>query len=148
MIMQFNNREDLLDSAEHDQSPGLREMKIEKKVKPKITDFELYEVIGIGNFGRVHKAYNNKAGRICALKVLRKESVAAMKHVDHIINEREVLQYLSDRNRAFIEDQLKHDHNDSMASECPFLMDIYSSFQDKENLYFELEYIQGCTLLS
>ena len=32
--------------------------------------------------------------------------------------------------------------------ECPFLMDIYSSFQDKENLYFELEYIQGCTLLS
>jgi hypothetical protein len=40
-------------------------------------------------------------------------------------------------------------HEDiNMASECPFLMDIYSSFQDKENLYFELEYIQGCTLLS
>jgi len=28
------------------------------------------------------------------------------------------------------------------------LMGIYSSFQDKENLYFELEYIQGCTLYS
>ena len=27
-------------------------------------------------------------------------------------------------------------------------MGIYSSFQDKENLYFELQYIQGCTLLS
>ena len=27
-------------------------------------------------------------------------------------------------------------------------MKIYSSFQDTENLYLELEYIQGCTLLS
>jgi serine/threonine protein kinase len=32
--------------------------------------------------------------RLCALKVLKKEKVAAMKQVDHIINEREVLQYL------------------------------------------------------
>jgi hypothetical protein len=32
--------------------------------------------------------------RLCALKVLKKENVAAMKQVDHIINEREVLQYL------------------------------------------------------
>jgi hypothetical protein len=36
---------------------------------------------------------------------------------------------------------LKGDDEDNLASECPFLMDIYSSFQDKENLYFELEYI-------
>ena len=49
------------------------------------------EIVGIGNFGKVHKAYNNKSNRLCALKVLKKESVAAMKHVDHIINEREVL---------------------------------------------------------
>ena len=27
-------------------------------------------------------------------------------------------------------------------------MQIYSTFQDKYNLYFELEYIEGCTLLS
>ena len=27
-------------------------------------------------------------------------------------------------------------------------MGIYSSFQDKEHLYFELEYIEGCTLYS
>ena len=74
-------------------SPGL------KKVKPKITDFEIQECIGIGNFGEVHKAINKKEGnRVCALKALRKESVAQMKHVDHIINEREVLQYLQERN--------------------------------------------------
>lgn len=27
-------------------------------------------------------------------------------------------------------------------------MQTYSTFQDKENLYFELEYIEGCTLYS
>lgn len=43
------------------------------------------------------KAYNKKENRLCALKVLNKESVAQMKHVEHIINEREVLQYLADR---------------------------------------------------
>ena len=93
--MQFNNREDpfaeLNSAAETNESPLLREIKKEKAVKPKITDFELMEVVGIGNFGKVHKAFNNKAQRLCALKVLKKESVAAMKHVDHIINEREVL---------------------------------------------------------
>lgn len=62
-----------------------------KRDKPKISNFDLYEIIGIGNFGKVVKAYNKKEKRECALKVLNKESVAQMKHVEHIINEREVL---------------------------------------------------------
>jgi hypothetical protein len=28
--------------------------------RPKISDFEIQEMIGIGNFGKVHKAWNNK----------------------------------------------------------------------------------------
>jgi serine/threonine protein kinase len=51
----------------------------------------LGEVIGVGNFGKVFKAYNTKAKRHCALKVLLKESVAQMKQSDHIISEKEVL---------------------------------------------------------
>jgi serine/threonine protein kinase len=115
----------------------------------KITDFELYECVGIGNFGKVHKALNKVHNRIVAIKILKKESVAAMKHVDHIINEREVLQYLSDRNREYaLENPVTEDDDGYGVPECPFLMDIFSSFSDKEFLYFELEYIQGCTLLS
>lgn len=38
--------------------------------------------------------------------------------------------------------------DNDIKGDCPFIMNIYSSFQDKENLYFELEYIQGCTLFS
>ena len=97
MIMQFNNRDDPLaemgsaDVLKEESSPLLRVLKKEKTPKPKITDFDLMEVVGIGNFGKVHKAFNKKQNRLCALKVLKKESVAAMKHVDHIINEREVL---------------------------------------------------------
>jgi len=115
----------------------------------KITDFELYECIGIGNFGKVHKALNKVHNRIVAIKILKKESVAAMKHVDHIINEREVLQYLSDKNREYaLENPMTKEDDGYGVPECPFLMDIFSSFSDKEFLYFELEYIQGCTLLS
>ena len=40
--------------------------------------------------------FNTKTKQWVALKVLKKESVAAMKHVDHIINERNVLKMLSD----------------------------------------------------
>ena len=62
-----------------------------KTNRPKITDFELKEVVGIGNFGKVHKAYNKRDKRVCAIKILKKEGVAQMKQVDHIISEREVL---------------------------------------------------------
>ena len=128
-----------------------------KKPRPKITDFKIEGVVGVGNFGKVHKAYNLREDRVVALKMLVKESVAEMKHVDHVINEREVLQYLSEINQIHPETNKlasmsranESDEEDERAPfECPFLMNIYSSFQDKENLYFELEYIEGCTLLS
>mmetsp|Transcript_1238 Transcript_1238/g.1430 ORF Transcript_1238/g.1430 Transcript_1238/m.1430 type:complete len:89 (+) Transcript_1238:3460-3726(+) len=60
-------------------SPSLLKEKaayLERKNKPKITDFEIKQVIGIGNFGKVFQAYNTKDHRQCALKVLKKESVA------------------------------------------------------------------------
>lgn len=128
----------------------------QRRAKPKISDFELEGVVGIGNFGKVHKAYNKRENRVCALKVLKKESVAQMKHVDHIINELEVLQYLSERDRQAQQEWALRPHDkededeeeEEYVAECPFLMGLYSTFQDKENLYFELEYIQGCTLLS
>ena len=47
--------------------------------RPKVSDFEIQELIGIGNFGTVHKACNNKDQRECALKIIKKESVAAGK---------------------------------------------------------------------
>lgn len=62
--------------------------------KPCREDFEIDKVVGAGNFAKVHKAFNRKTSEWVALKVLKKESVAAMKHVDHILNERNVLRHL------------------------------------------------------
>ena len=135
--------------------------KARRQQRYKITDFRLEGVIGIGNFGKVYKAINRKEDRICALKCLKKESVAEMKHVDHVVNEREVLQYLTDINEMIypqpkplnkhsspLKIQEDSESDSPPTLECPFVMQIYSSFQDKMNLYFELEYIEGCTLLS
>ena len=67
----------------------------EEDDKPKIEDFEIGQVVGAGNFAKVYKAFNKKSEEWVVLKVLKKESVAAMKHVDHIINERHVLKQLT-----------------------------------------------------
>ena len=63
--------------------------------KPCIKDFELDQIVGAGAFAKVHKAYNKKNEEWVALKVVKKESVAAMKHVDHILNERNVLRFIT-----------------------------------------------------
>lgn len=31
---------------------------------------------------------------------------------------------------------------------CPYIVKIFNSFQDNENFYIEMEYVEGCTLLS
>ena len=71
------------------------EKKLAEEEKPHIDDFEIGQVVGAGNFAKVYKAFNKKSEQWVVLKVLRKESVAAMKHVDHIINERNVLKHLT-----------------------------------------------------
>lgn len=127
----------------------------------RITDFEVDKIIGIGHFGKVHKAWNKRQNRWVALKALQKDQVAEMSHVEHVINEREILFYLQDINTPIIkirntspyrrsESQISEESSDAdePTLQCPFLMQAYSTFQDKEHLYFELEYVEGCTLLS
>ena len=107
--------------------------------KPTIEDFEVKKLIGIGNFGKVVKAYNKKSAQDVALKILDKESVAQMKHVEHIISEHNVLSFLSLKNT--VSKQVKQ-------RECPFTINLFSAFQDSQNFYFEMEYVKGCTLMS
>lgn len=106
---------------------------LKNEPKPKITDFKLDKVIGIGHFGKVLKAWNKSQKRWVALKVLKKESVAEMSHVEHVINEREVLFYLREANtyrlrydsmRRRKESQCSDDEwsDDEPTLQCPYLM--------------------------
>jgi protein kinase A len=67
-----------------------------------------------------------ETGQFCALKVLQKEKILKMRQLEHTQNERAVL------------GQLNH----------PFLITMVASFQDVENVYFILEYVQGGELFS
>lgn len=83
---------------------------------------------------------NKVSGLTIALKTLKKESVAAMKHVDHIVNERSVLFHLTSLNRN------NAGNRNTNSQACPFVINCHSSFQDDDNLYFELDYVEGITL--
>lgn len=65
-----------------------------------------------------------------------------MKHVDHIISEHDVLKYLTQLKMKY------QQQSNSKSQQCPYIISLYSTFQDDDNLYFELEYIKGCTVMS
>jgi len=52
----------LNDSQFYDESAKrASEMRIKQANKPKIKEFEQHEIIGVGNFGKVVRAFNKKA---------------------------------------------------------------------------------------
>ena len=111
--------------------------------KSVIEDFQLHEQVGIGNFGRVIRAFNSRREREVALKILPKENIAQMKHSDHVVNERESLAHLTELCQMAEDEQ-----DESVDNRSRFVIKFFSSFQDSRNLYLELEYVKGCTLLS
>ncbi|KAJ3001928.1 UNVERIFIED_CONTAM: camp-dependent protein kinase catalytic subunit, partial [Siphonaria sp. JEL0065] len=93
-----------------------------------IQDFKLVRTVGTGSFGRVHLAYHLASNTYVALKVLRKHDVVKLKQVEHTLDEKRILEALSNG--------------------CPFLVHLYGSFMDNEHLYLVLEYIQGGELFT
>ena len=65
-------------------------------------------------------------GKHYAMKVLRKSEIVKLKQVEHTINEKHILEKL----------------------EFPFLVNLLGTFQDANNLYLVLEYVQGGELFS
>ncbi|KAI8914262.1 kinase-like domain-containing protein [Gorgonomyces haynaldii] len=101
------------------------EKPVEKK-KYGLKDLTIDRTLGTGSFGRVHLVRAKDSGKFWAMKVLRKADVIKMRQLEHTINERAILARL--------------DH--------PFLVSMLGTFQDSENVYFVLEYIQGGELFS
>lgn len=87
----------------------------------RIADYNVMNTLGTGSFGRVKLVRHKGSSKIFALKCLSKSLVIRTKQAEHILAEKEILS------------SIVH----------PFIVNVYSTFQDKTTLYFVLEYVIG-----
>ena len=85
-----------------------------------------WDRLGTGSFGRVHLVRSKHNGRFYAIKVLNKEKVVRMKQVEHTNSEREMLV------------RVRH----------PFLVNLWGTFHDVNNLYMVMDFVAGGELFS
>ncbi|KAI8388321.1 kinase-like domain-containing protein [Radiomyces spectabilis] len=86
-----------------------------------VHDYELLETLGTGTFGRVYLAREKKDKSYYAIKILKKADIVKLKQVEHINSERQVLSQLN----------------------FPFIVKLYCTFQNEQNLYMVQEYVLG-----
>ncbi|OAD04497.1 protein kinase A catalytic subunit, partial [Mucor lusitanicus CBS 277.49] len=79
------------------------------------------EFTGTGTFGRVWLTKQKKTKKYYAIKVLKKADIVKLKQVEHINSERLVLSEIN----------------------FPFIVQLYCTFQDCENLFMLQEYVIG-----
>jgi len=92
-----------------------------------VADFDLLKVVGKGAFGKVmmvRKKEGNDAGRIFAMKVLKKSVVVAKGQVEHTKTERSVLM------------EIRH----------PYVVCLRYAFQTEDKLYLVTDYYNGGSL--
>ena len=112
-------------SLEDGQTDRHRQNSTEKR-RYNLSDFQILNTLGTGSFGRVHLVQDLSKKEYRALKVMKKSEVVRLKQVEHTINEKTILE------------QLRH----------PFLVHLFGVFQDSQNLYLVLEYVQGGELFT
>ncbi|KAK4243572.1 camp-dependent protein kinase catalytic subunit [Corynascus novoguineensis] len=97
-----------------------------------LRDFESVRTIGTGTFARVqlvrlsHGTITDRS-KVYALKILRKTKVIKLRQIDHVCQERQIL-----------DDVKGH----------PFLTDFIASFSDHDFLYILLDYVPGGELFT
>lgn len=89
-------------------------------------DFQILRTLGTGSFGRVHLVRSNHNGRFYAMKVLKKNTVVKLKQVEHTNDERNMLSIVSH----------------------PFIIRMWGTFQDSQQLFMIMDYIEGGELFS
>lgn len=93
---------------------------------PKLSDFDVVRVIGTGTFGKVTVTRHRDSRTVVALKSMKKEDLVRLNQVEHVFNERSVLQ------------NCNH----------PFIIKLYTAFQDPEYVHLALDYIPGGELFA
>ncbi|KAK1805531.1 hypothetical protein P4O66_019830 [Electrophorus voltai] len=97
-----------------------------KRAKMDKSMFEKIKTLGVGAFGEVCLARKVDTGALYAMKTLRKKDVLLRNQVAHVKAERDIL----------------------AEADNEWVVRLYYSFQDKENLYFVMDYIPGGDMMS
>ncbi|KAJ2005420.1 cAMP-dependent protein kinase catalytic subunit [Coemansia thaxteri] len=91
-----------------------------------LSDFEVFRTVGTGSFGRVRLVRHQATNKYYAMKVLKKSHVVRAKQVEHVNSERGIL----------------------AECDCPFIVRMLGTYQDRVNLYFFMEYVVGGELFT
>ncbi|CAL9735788.1 protein kinase C-like 1 [Monosporozyma servazzii] len=102
--------------------------KAAKRRKVSLDNFMLLKVLGKGNFGKVILSKSKNTNRICAIKVLKKDSILQNHDIESARAEKKVF---------LLATKTKH----------PFLTNLYCSFQTENRIYFAMEFIGGGDLM-
>ncbi|KAL2082699.1 hypothetical protein ACEWY4_022517 [Coilia grayii] len=97
-----------------------------KRAKMDKSMFIKIKTLGVGAFGEVCLARKVDTGALYAMKTLRKKDVLLRNQVAHVKAERDIL----------------------AEADNEWVVRLYYSFQDKDNLYFVMEYIPGGDMMS
>ncbi|KPP79787.1 serine/threonine-protein kinase LATS1-like [Scleropages formosus] len=97
-----------------------------KRAKMDKSMFVKIKTLGIGAFGEVCLARKVDTGALYAMKTLRKKDVLLRNQVAHVKAERDIL----------------------AEADNEWVVRLYYSFQDKDNLYFVMDYIPGGDMMS
>ncbi|KEI38690.1 uncharacterized protein L969DRAFT_17769 [Mixia osmundae IAM 14324] len=96
-----------------------------KERKANVDDFDIIRVLGKGCAGKVMLVRKKRTDAVYAMKAIPKHHVLAQRELNHTLTEQRVL-----RNVA--------DHHDN-----PFIVKLWWSFHDKENLYLIMDFHPG-----
>uniref|UniRef100_UPI0037E71C1B serine/threonine-protein kinase LATS1 n=1 Tax=Semicossyphus pulcher TaxID=241346 RepID=UPI0037E71C1B len=97
-----------------------------KRAKMDKSMFKRIKTLGIGAFGEVCLARKEDTAALYAMKTLRKKDVLLRNQVAHVKAERDIL----------------------AEADNEWVVRLYYSFQNKDNLYFVMEYIPGGDMMS
>lgn len=97
-----------------------------KRAKMNKTMFETINSLGVGAFGRVDLVRKTDTKQLYAMKTLHKADVLQRQQVAHVKAERDIL----------------------AEADSEWVVKLYYSFQDQQNLYFVMDYIPGGDMMS
>lgn len=132
-------------------SAGDSTSKTAKKFDP--SDLDVIASLASGAFGSVSLIKMEKSFTPFALKTIAKSSILKDKQISHILNEKFILSLFSDFHKGATKAKQSEDFGPSKQSIIEYssqkqyynkyIVQLYETFQDQNNLYFLMEYLPG-----